>query len=177
MFQSIRPNSQLYIFHKGENPRLEVGQVINTPITKPKYQVPPTFGQPQEMVVDLSVKINGQTFNYSGIPANLDIADSFSNGENIVISDSREAMNAEILSIKQKSVDAINSVDFHRNMISKCDSILSDLNPEFAEKQAQRVEIEELKTQVSDMATLLKELKEANSLFIETLNKKEKFNG
>ena len=173
MFQSIRPNSQLYIFHKGENPRLEVGQVINTPITKPKYQVPPTFGQPQEMVVDLSVKINGQTFNYSGIPANLDIADSFSNGENIVISDSREAMNAEILSIKQKSVDAINSVDFHRNMISKCDSILSDLNPEFAEKQAQREEIDSLKAQMSEMSKNIGDLMESNRRLIEQLSKKE----
>ena len=28
----------------------------------------------------------------------------------------------------------LNSVDFHQRMIASCDKMLSDLNPEFAEK-------------------------------------------
>ena len=111
MFQSVRPNSQIYIFHKGDTTKLEIGYVINQPVARPKYQVPPTFGQAQDMVVDLNVKVNGQSVNFTNIPAQLDIADSTSNGENLVISDSKEAMNAEILSMKQKSIDIINSID------------------------------------------------------------------
>ena len=63
------------------------------------------------MVVDIAAKVNGQTINYTGLPAQSDIADTISNGDSIVISDSKEAMNAEILSLKQKSLDVINSVD------------------------------------------------------------------
>lgn len=173
MFQSVRPNGQIYIFHKGDKPFLEIGSVVSQPMVKPKYSVPPTFGQPQEMVVDLSVKINGQNVTYSGLPAQLDIADSFSNGESIVVADSKEAMNAEILSLKQKSIDIINSSDFHRNFISVCDKILSDLNPEFAEKQAQKEEIESLKTQVSEMTKSIGELMNANKMLIDQLSKKE----
>lgn len=173
MFQSVRPNSPIYIFHKGDNPRIEVGYVTAQPVTRPKYPVPPTFGQAQEAVVDIVVKINGQTVNYNGLPANLDIADSTSNGETIVISDSKEAMNAEIISLKQKSLDIINSVELHRTLANNCDKILSDLNPEFAEKQAQREEIDALKLQMVEMSRNIGDLMDANRRLIEQLSKKE----
>ena len=163
MFQSVRPNSPIYVFHKGDNPRLETGYVVNQPIPKPKYQIPNAFGQPQELVVDLVIKLNDVTVNMNAIPAQLDIADSYSNGENLVISDSREAMNSEILSLKQKSIDIINSAPYHKNLISTYDKLLSDFNPEMAEKQAQQKEISELRAQMDEMsrnmALLIKELK------------------
>lgn len=163
MFQSVRPNSPIYVFHKGDNPRLETGYVVNQPIPKPKYQMPNAFGQPQELVVDLVIKLNDATVNMNAIPAQLDIADSYSNGENLVISDSRDAMNSEILSLKQKSIDIINSAPYHKNLIATYDKLLSDFNPEMAEKQAQQKEISELKAQMNEMsrnmALLIKELK------------------
>lgn len=163
MFQSVRPNSPIYVLHKGDNPRLETGYVANQPIPKPKYQMPRTFGQPQEMIVDLVIKLNDISMNLNSIPANLDIADSYSNGENIVISDSREAMNSEILSLKQKSVDLINSVNYHKSLIDQYDKLLSDFNPEMAEKQAQQQEIASLREQMNEMsknmALLIKQLK------------------
>ena len=114
MFQSVRPNSQIFILHKGDTPSIEIGNVTNQPMSRPKYQLPTSFGQPQELVVDLVVKVGDRTVNYNNLPAQLDIADSSSNGESIVISDSKEAMNAEVLNLKQKSTDIINSVDFHK---------------------------------------------------------------
>lgn len=163
MFQSVRPNSPIYVLHKGDNARLETGYVVNQPIPKPKYQIPHTFGQPQEMIVDLVVKLNDSTVNYNSLPAQSDISDSYSNGENIVISDSRDAMNAEIMSTKQKSLDIINSVDYHKSLIVQYDKLLSDFNPEMAEKQAQQQEIASLKSQIDEMsknmALLIEQLK------------------
>lgn len=152
MFQSVRPNSPIYVFHKGDNPRLETGYVANQPIPKPKYQIPHSFGQPQEMVVDLVIKLNDSTFNMNSIPAQLDIADSYSNGESLVISDSREAMNSEIISLKQKSIDVINSKPYHESLVVAYDKILREFNPEMAEKQAQQQEISELKTKMNEMS-------------------------
>lgn len=169
MFQSLRQNSQIYIFHKGNKPLLEIGTITNMPIAKPKYAVPTTFGQPQEMIVDLVVKVNNSIVNYNGLPAQLDIADSYSNGESIVISDSREAMNAEILSFKQKSVDTINSIELHQNIIAGCDEILNNLNPEYAEKKQQQDEILTLKSQMTEVSKTLATLTE----MIGTLTRKE----
>jgi len=161
MFQSVRPNSQLYILHKGDKLALDVGYVTNQPIAKPKYQIPQAFGQTQETVVDIIVKVGDTTINLNSIPANLDIADSYSNGESIVVSTSREAMNAEILSIKQKSIDTLNSREFHNNRINECDTILGILNPEYAEKQTQKEEMNELKNQVSTLSAQVNRLVEA----------------
>lgn len=151
MFQSVRPNSPIYILHKGDNARLETGYVVNQPIPKPKYAIPNTFGHPQEMIVDLIVKVNDTTVNYNSLPAQSDISDSYSNGESITISDSRDAMNAEIMSAKQKSIDVINSVGYHKNLIEQYDKLLSDFNPEVAEKQAQQQEMASMREKMDEM--------------------------
>lgn len=171
MFQSLRQNSPIYIFHKGNVPTLEIGTVTNVPMVKPKYSNTPIpqYGQPQELVVDLTVKINDRIVNYNGIPAQLEVADTYSNGENIVVADNREAMNAEIFSYKQRSIDIINSVDQHKSIVSSCDTILNDLNPEYAEKQQQQAELTQLKNQVATMAESMQKL-------IEQLNRKESKN-
>lgn len=173
MFQSVRPNSNIYILHKDNNPRIVIGTLTNQPVARRKYQVTPNFTQPQEMVVDLNVRSNNFTYNLVNIPSNLDIAETVFDGETILISDNKEAMNAEVLSLKQKSIDIVNSVDYHNNFINVCDSILSDLNPEFAEKQAQKQEIDMLKSQMSEMARKYDQLMEANRRLIGQLSKKE----
>lgn len=155
MFQSLRPNNTVYILHKENRPTMETGSVVSVSIPTPKYQVPPMFGQQQEMVVDLIVKVNNQDITYQKIPASADIADF---GTGIVISDSREAMNAEVLSLKGKSIDTINSIDYHKGVIEGCDIILSGLNPEYAERQHQQTEIENLKTQVAELVRMNKDL-------------------
>lgn len=168
MFQSLRPNNQIFVLHKDKS-LLEVGSVVSVSIPTPKYPVPQVFGQPQEMVVDIVAKINNQDVTYQKLPANLDIADFGNNG--IVISDNKIAMNSEIMSLKQKSVDAINSVSFHQQMIANCDKMLSDLNPEFAEKQQQQAEINELKTQVHDLTKGMSELMKVNKDLIAQLKR------
>ena len=138
MFQNLRINSTLYILHKDAVPYIEYGSVVNVSAPKPKYPSTPPLGQfPQmEMVVDVVVSINGQNTNLQGLPAGLDIADFGHNG-NIVVSSSRDAINNEISMMKQKSNDILGSIDFHRNVITACDKMLTDLNPEVAEKQKQ----------------------------------------
>lgn len=172
MFQSLRNNNPVYIFHKGNKPYLEIGYIASISSPRPKYPVPANFTQPQEMLIDLSVKINEQIVNYNGLPAQSNVADTTLNGDSIVITDSKETMNAEILSLKHKSEDIIKSIDFHKEFIVNCDKALTDLNPEFAEKQAQKIEISELKQQVTDISKSIIDLMESNKRLIEQLNNK-----
>lgn len=174
MFQSLRQNSPIYIFHKIDNPYLEIGTISTISLPKPKYAVPATFNSTQEMCVDIVVKINNNVVNYNNLPATLDIADSTSNGDNIVIASSKEAMNAEILSLKQKSIDELNRKEYNENIVRNCDKILADLNPEFAEKQTQKAEIDSLKLQMQEMSKNMQSLIELNKqLMKQTSNNKE----
>lgn len=164
MFQSLRPNNQIYILNK-EKSSFDIGSVVNVSIPMPKYTIPNTFGN-QEMTVDILVKVNNQDINYQKIPATLDIADF---GNNIVISDSKEAMGSEILSFKQKSIDAINSLDWHKQNINNCDTFMEKLNPDFAMKQAQQKEINDLKIQVNKMTESISDLMKANQDLIKQI--------
>ena len=173
MFQSLRQNSPIYIFHKGASPLLEVGTVTNVPVPRAKYPSIPNFGQPQEMIIDLTVKVGDRVVNYSGLPAASEIADSNSNGDSVVVSDSRSAMNAEIFSYKQRSIDIINSVEQHKGIVSGCDAILNDLNPEYAQKQQQEAKLTSLEEQMNIMAQNMQPLMESNKQLVEQLNRKE----
>lgn len=103
-----------------------------------------------EMVVDVTVSVNGQTTTFQALPAGAEIADFGQNG-NIVISCTKDAMNSEISSMRQRSVDIVNSEAMHRSIIAGCDEMLNALNPEYAERQRQEKEITELKRQMSEL--------------------------
>lgn len=164
MFQSVRPNSRAYIFFKGNNAHLEQGFITNQPIQRPKYQGIQAFGQPQETVVDLTIKTDTGTYSFNGIPTNLEVADTFCNGEAAVISDNRDAMSAEIMSLKQKSQDVLDNTPYHEGMIKVCDVAIGILNPEYAEKQERDAEFLKLKSQVDGMSNKLDLLIEKMSL-------------
>lgn len=159
MFQSVRPNSPIYLFHKGDNMKLETGYISSQPSVHPKNQMM-QFGQ-QEFVADIVVRVGNNTISLKGLPAQMDTSDTYIDGESIVVSTSREAINAEITSEKQKSINIINSKPYHEDRIVKLDAILSTLNPEFAEKQVQKEEIAELKNQVGSLTAQVSRLVEA----------------
>lgn len=151
MFQALRPNNQIFILHK-DTTVLDTGTVLSVSMPSPKYNVPPSFGVPQEMVVDITAKVNNQDITYQKLPATAEVADFGNN--TIVITDNRDAMNSEIACLKQKSVDIVNSREFHENLIVEYDKLLVSLNPEFAEKKAQQSRIDALEAQVTKLIEL-----------------------
>lgn len=157
MFSNLRTNSQLYILHKDTNPYIEVGQVVSVSQPRPRYQTS-NFMAPQEQVVDVVVGINGSNITLQSLPANLDVADQGTINGSLFITTSRDAMNSEINSMRQKSLDIINSVEHHKKVIQDCEILLQRLNPEFAEQKQQKQEIDMLKSQVSEMMNGMKEL-------------------
>lgn len=157
MFSNLRNNSQIYILHKDSTPYVEVGQVISVSQPQPKFPVT-NFMSPQELVVDVVVRINGSDTTLKGLPANLDVADQGSVNGALVITTSREAMNSEVDSLRQKSLSIINSVDYHKKVVQDCELLLQNLNPEFAEKKQQKQEIDTLKSQMSELMSGMKEL-------------------
>ncbi len=157
MFQNLRVNSTLYLLHRGANPSLECGQVVNVSPIKTIYKTVPNMPYPQPVhVIDFVVNINGQNVNLQEIPANANIADDIKTG--MLITGSRDEMNTEVLTMKQKSEDVLKSVEYHQNFLRVCDQMLAMLNPEFAAKQQQEQEISALKGQMSNMDKNMQEM-------------------
>ena len=166
MFNTARPNSRAYIFFKGDKPRFEQGFVVNNPVVKPKYNIPMNLNQRQETITDITIKTDSGTYNFNGIPSELEVANTYCNGEAAVISLSRDAMSAEVLSLKQRSEDVIKSVPYHESFITICNDVVSQLNPEYAEQKQRDGRLDNLEKKVdvlTDKLGLLVERLTSNS--------------
>jgi hypothetical protein len=158
MFQSARVNQPIYILYKESVPRIEIGSI--TQVTQPVYKFPtaPQFGQMQEQVVDVYANVGGAQRQFQQLPANKESA-NYVTGGNVFVTVSRDAMNAEIATLKNEAVGIINRVDEERQKIVKYDEILMQLNPEYAENQRREQEMASMKQRMEAMASDNAELK------------------
>ena len=150
-FQNLRNNHQIYILHKDNTPTLEIGKITHVSVPVPKYG---TNSMYNDLILDITAEIEGKATNFQKLPANSDIADF---GNNIVVAVSKDAMNSEVTSMKQRSVDILNSLEQHRSIINGCDEILQILNPEIAEKQRQEQENKALREEINSLKEMFSE--------------------
>ena len=150
-FQNLRTNHQIYILHKDVIPTLEIGKITNVSVPVPKYGNQSMYN---DLVLDVTADIDGKSTNFQKLPANSEIADF---GNNIVVAVSKDAMNSEVTSLKQRSMDILNSIEQHENIIKGCDEILQMLNPEIAEKQRQEQENKALREEINSLKEMFSE--------------------
>lgn len=149
MFSGVRQNTPFYILEKGEDISLKIGQVVSVSNPQPKYNqfgAAPTFTAP-EMVVDVKVKVGEDTMEFKQLNANASIA----NSGNVIVSDSKEAMSAEVEGLLRTSKQIIESVPFHEKVITSCDAMLRELNPQFAKEKEQEEKIGQLEERMGNI--------------------------
>ncbi len=150
-FQNLRTNHQIYILRKDSTPSLEIGKVTQVSLPIPKYGNNSMYN---DLVLDITAEVDGKSFNFQKIPATSEIADF---GNNVVLATNKDAMNSELMSMKQRSLDIINSVEYHQSIIQGCDEILQTLNPEIAEKQKQEQENRQLREEINSLKEMFQE--------------------
>ena len=147
MFQGLRTNSLFYVLDKGENTNLRIGQVVSVSNPQTKY---PTFNngftpQPMETVVDVKVKLGDEEVDFKQLPANGQIA----NDKNLVVSDNKDAMSAEVDAMLRQSKAILESVDYNKRVVESCEGMLQQLNPQIAKEKEQTEKINKLEGKVS----------------------------
>ena len=149
MFQGLRQGGLFYILDKGEDVNLKVGQVVNVSNPQPKYNQfnTPTYTSQPEMVVDVKVKVGEEVMEFKQLNANLNIA----NSGNLVVSDSKEAMSAEVEGLLRNSKQIVDSMPYHEKVIANCDSMLRELNPQFAKEKEQEEKIGVLEERIGSI--------------------------
>lgn len=68
-------------------------------------------------------------------------------------------MSAEIDAMLRRSKGVVESVDYHKVVVSACEEMLTRLNPQIAKEKQQEKDINNLKTDVSGMKGDVTELK------------------
>ena len=151
MLSALRQGTPVYVLYKNE-PRFAVGKVAQV-----SNQYPPQFNFQQPinpsnlgMMVDLSIEVDGRTETYPRIPINSSIAEFPDKG--VILSETRDGIVNEINVIRNASQTAIDQVDLHKRIISSCDQLLLDLNPQLKHEQEQAGKIARLEEQLAGMS-------------------------
>ena len=154
MFSTLRQNSPIYVLDKKDSPVLKKG-IIET-VSPQRSRTGSFYGQPMDMIVDIRVNIDGTSQEFKNIPASLSIA----NDGNIVISETKVAMSTEVDSMLSISKQILESVDYHKDVIEKCEQILKDLNPQFAKDKLQEEKINSLESRIGGVENTLGDIKD-----------------
>ena len=136
MFSALRQGSVVYILEKGEHPVLKVGQVVS--ITQPNYS---SNFLMNGSTIDINVKVNNQNMDFKNVPSSQSVA----NYNNAIITETKELMSNEVDNMLQSSRSIVDSVAYHNNIITSCESILKELNPRFAKEKERDEDINNLK--------------------------------
>ena len=71
------------------------------------------------------------------------------NDKNLVVSDNKEAMSAEVDAMLRQSKAILESVDYHERVVKSCEGMLLQLNPQIAKEKEQTEKINKLEGKVS----------------------------
>lgn len=161
---------------KNDGLKLKIGHVQSVSNPMPKYNnnqfnINQPFGQ-TEMVVDVTVKFGEEICEYKQLPANATIVNSGING--IIVSESREAMNAEVEGIRRNSQQVIESLPYHEKTIQECDEIVSILNPQIAKEKEQEAKIGALEAKMGNIEGTLSSMMGMLSNLVVTTSKSSK---
>ena len=130
MFSALNQGSIIYILDKTEKPKFKIGEVISISQPKIDYNSTGQFGQFQTTTVDIKVNIEGNTYEYNSIPSNYSVI-TYNNGK-ITLSETKQGLQSEVESILQNSKQIVERIDTYKQNIVDCESILKELNPQFA---------------------------------------------
>ena len=172
MFSGLRQNGLFYILEKGEELKLRIGQVVSVSNPQPKYNQLGAGGyatQP-EMTVDARVKVDDEILEFKQLSANASIANSGS----VIVSDSKEAMSAEVEGLLHTSKGILDSVSYHEKVLASCDGILRELNPSFKKEKEQEEKIGLLEEKMVGIEGTLSDMMSMLSSALEQSKKKGK---
>ena len=130
MFSALNQGSIIYILDKTEKPKFKIGEVISISQPKIDYNSTGQFGQFQTTTVDIKVNIEGNTYEYNSIPSNYSVI-TYNNGK-VTLSETKQGLQSEVESILQNSQQIVERIDTYKQNIIDCESILKQLNTQFA---------------------------------------------
>ena len=160
MFKTIRQEGLIYILDKRALPTmiLKTGRVSAVTAPVPKYSPNVNPMNPLingvETTVDITVDIDGQNVEFKKVPSNLSIY-----GDNgVLISESKDAVMAEIDAMRESSRRRIDGIDNDKKIIEQCDIVSAQLNPSIAKEREREDKMNTLENRMNSIEAVLSEM-------------------
>ena len=155
MFSNLRSGAPLYVLHRSE-PRVEVGEVVN--VSQPTPQFNTTYNNgimtPPKMYVDVRIKVGDQMIDLQKLQSDMSVADC--NG--MVVAEGKDAIVNEVAALAKMSQSVLDSVDRHKDIVTKCNALLVELNPDVKREAERAKEMNDLRNEVADLKSMLSQL-------------------
>lgn len=141
MFGGLRQGNLLYILEKNaQGATLRVAQVESVSNPQPRYGQMTQLVGDADKLVDIKARVGEETMEFKQLSYILNIA----NSGNLVLSDSKEIMSSEVEALMRTSRQTIDSVPYHEKMLTDCEAMLKELNPQFAREKEHEEKIDAL---------------------------------
>jgi hypothetical protein len=168
MFSALRQGNIIYILDKRGVPTLKIGQVTSVSEPRAKYNTSfPSQPFSMETTVDIMAKAGEESYEFKQLASQA----SVSSYEGVVVSESRDAINAEIEAIQQISRKHIADTPYHEKVDEACEELKKELNPNFAKEKAQEEKIDALENKMIGIEGTLDNIK---SMLSNALNANKK---
>lgn len=152
LFKDLKSGYPVYFLDKTTTKYYQ-GKVIS--VAAPRYDNTQLNGLSQHatsLVVDVTIEADGTTRTYT-IPE----TSTLTYAANIVLSTDKDGIIREVESIRATSEDILSQVETHKEKVTKCNTLLEELNPIFAEKRAQDKRIENIESEVRSLGNIVKD--------------------
>ncbi len=152
MFQNLTQGSIITILYKNV-PRVVDGRIISVNTHMPQFNPQQPMAMMNGPVTDISVQAGNDTIPFAGLPASGVVANFPDKG--LFIATDRSAVVREVESMAAASKQVLESVPAHQKMVSDCEALLIDLNPERKKEAIQTQEMSAMRDEIAELKELL----------------------
>lgn len=157
MFQGLTQGATISVLYRNI-PKVADGKVLSVNTHLPQYNPQQPLAMMNGPVTDITVQVGSDTIPFVGLPANGVVANFPDKG--YFISTDKTAVLREIESMITASKQVLESVPGHERLISSCEALLLELNPERKKEAEQAKEMSELRNEIAELKKLLLASKE-----------------
>ena len=148
MFSALSQGSSIYLLDKTSTPVFKIGEVIGVSSPKINYN----FGQTQN-TVDLKVKVDEGIQEFNNLPS-INSYVTYNNGK-LIISESKQAIQNEVETLLSNSKNIVENINTYKQNIVECESILKQLNPQFAKDKERDDRLQNLESRFDGVESKL----------------------
>lgn len=145
MFQNVKLNDQIMVVESSNNFKVYRAQVTEVGQQK---TVMDSQNRPVQVVSVIKATDGQQPFEFKELPAGNAVF-TYMNGT--IVASSRDAMAMEMRRLNGYSREVINSVPNHHAIVAGTESVLEDIDPEYAEKKQMRQQMDLMRQQNAEL--------------------------
>lgn len=146
LFKDIKQGGQIYIFDRNDV-SIRIG-TVNT-VSFPHISTQINGG----LVIDIGVTIDGESYQYQV----KDISEVAYVGTTLISPNVDNVLN-EVRALRQQSEEVIKSIGKHESIVDKCNSLLTDFDPQYKERQVNEQRLTNIEKSIERLTTMMENL-------------------